>query len=225
MIRREVLRYLGYKGVTESEVDPRVLEAIDEALETLRKNCRPRFTSKIFPLHFNDASISFGNALDVSSKSLLRNLRDCQQVVLMAATLGTEADRLISRWSRADISRGVIMEAAATALIEEYCDQCQMELEQELNQQEKSLRPRFSPGYGDFDIKHQVDLLRLLDTQRQLGLTLTDGGMMAPSKSVTAVLGIYPFQGSEAQQEGKQRCNIHGCEACKMKNCLYRRNV
>ena len=49
---------------------------------------------------------------------------------------------------------------------------------------------RFSPGFGDFDIVHQRDILALLDCQKRIGLTLTDSNMLCPTKSVTAVVGF-----------------------------------
>ena len=122
------------------------------------------------------------------------------------------------------------MEAAATAFIEDYCDRCQAELEAELNKENKTLRPRFSPGYGDFDIRHQKDMVNLLELPRQIGVTLTDGGMLTPTKSVTAVMGIAHLaeggaDGASGPKAQKHRCHVHGCEACTKKDCIYRRNV
>ena len=127
------------------------------------------------------------------------------------------------------------MESAATAFIEDNCDRCQAQLEEDLNKEKKTLRPRFSPGYGDFDIGHQKDMVNLLDLPRQIGVTLTDGGMLAPTKSVTAVMGIAHLaedtaaDGTSGQPVGpkaqKHRCHVHGCEACTKTDCIYRRNV
>ena len=254
-VRREALRYAGMGRVPESEVDPRILAFLDRAFDELNRICRPRFTSKIFSLRRSgeagsNPNLNFGGVLDVTSRALNINLRDCEEVVLFAATLGAEADRLISQYSRRDISQGALMEAAATALIEDYCDRCQQELEAQLNEEKKTLRPRFSPGYGDFDIKHQKDMVNLLDLPRQIGVTLTDGGMLAPSKSVTAVMGIAHLEedavegettgasgqsetsgnlGASGQPGGpkrqKHRCHVHGCESCTKTDCIYRRNV
>ena len=77
------------------------------------------------------------------------------------------------------------------------------------------IRPRFSPGYGDFDIAHQDMILRMLDTAKKIGLTLTGGNMLTPSKSVTAVIGL---------SETETSCHIKGCEACQKKDCAYRRS-
>ena len=224
-LRQEVLRYMGMGSVPQAEVEKRVCDGVDGAVAELRRQTRPRFVRKIYSLDFlNEAdwSLSFGGVLTVRSRSLWINLRDCRETVFFAATLGAEADQLISRASRRDISRGLIMEAAATALLEAYCDACQMQLEEERNQKQETLRPRFSPGYGDFDIIHQKDMVHLLDTPRQIGMTLTGGGMLVPAKSVTAVMGIAPW--TEKKTGSRQRCHIHGCEACGKTDCLYRRN-
>ena len=77
------------------------------------------------------------------------------------------------------------------------------------------LRPRFSPGYGDFHLKHQKDMILLLDCPRKIGLTLTDSLLLAPSKSVTAVMGI---------SKKNKHCHIKGCEACENRNCTFRRD-
>ncbi len=53
-----------------------------------------------------------------------------------------------------------------------------------------------------FDIAHQDMILRMLDTAKKIGLTLTGGNMLTPSKSVTAVIGL---------SETETSCHIKGC--------------
>ena len=80
------------------------------------------------------------------------------------------------------------------------------------------LTTRFSPGYGDFSLEHQPALLSLLDTQRRIGLTLSEGGMMLPTKSVTAIVGIRASFSAELLS---QSC-ASGCAACS-KQCAFRK--
>ena len=56
----------------------------------------------------------------------------------------------------------------------------------------------------------------MLDTAKKIGLTLTGGNMLTPSKSVTAVIGMSRI---------KERCPIQGCEICEKKDCEYRRDT
>ena len=51
---------------------------------------------------------------------------------------------------------------------------------------------RFSPGYGDMPLSFVADILSLLDAGRTLGITLNESKIMSPSKSVTAVIGVFP---------------------------------
>ena len=76
------------------------------------------------------------------------------------------------------------------------------------------LRPRFSPGYGDFPLSCQEGLLNGLQAGKRIGITLTEGSLMMPSKSVTAVIGI---------SENKEFCTVTGCEICEKTDCAYRR--
>ena len=110
------------------------------------------------------------------------------------------------------IAVGLVV-AAAAAFIEDYCDEVNDALRDEAAAQGMKLRPRFSPGYGDFSIEHQRDIARELDTARRLGLTVTESLMLAPMKSVTAVIGV-------SRREG---CTASGCAACGKTDCEFRR--
>ena len=107
---------------------------------------------------------------------------------------------------------GAVMQAAAAAYIEEYCDMIQAELDEKFKAEGKPLGERFSPGYGDFALDYQRMLFRILDCHRQIGLTLTDNYIMIPSKSVTAVI---PIGGSCGKQLG--------CSCCEKTDCQYRK--
>ena len=76
------------------------------------------------------------------------------------------------------------------------------------------LRPRFSPGYGDFPLSAQKEILDGLEAGKRIGITLTEGYLMMPSKSVTAVIGVSRTPAA---------CTIEGCEACGKKDCAFRR--
>ncbi len=134
--------------------------------------------------------------------------------MLLGATLGAGVDRLIAQDFLGDMARAVVLQSCAAAMLEEYCDECQKKIAAELEEEHLYLRPRFSPGYGDFDICYQEPVVRCWICAKTIGLTLTDSFMMTPTKSVTAVIGI---------STQKDRCPISGCEVCTKKDCEYRR--
>ena len=155
-----------------------------------------------------------GGCFQTVSMNLSRNLRDCGQIIVFAATLGTGADHLIQKYNKLQMSKAVIMQAAATAMIEEYCDQVCTGIREEYESGDRYLRPRFSPGYGDFPLDCQQRLLDSLEAGKRIGIKLTDSLLMMPSKSVTAVMGV---------SKKPYRCDVKGCESCGKRDCLYRR--
>ena len=63
------------------------------------------------------------------------------------------------------------------------------EIRRELAEGE-TLVPRYSPGFGDFPLSAQREILSVLDAARAIGVSLTDTLLMVPSKSVSAVIGV-----------------------------------
>ena len=109
---------------------------------------------------------------------------------MFAATVGVSVDRLIARYSKIAPSKAVILGGLASALIESWCDEVCRRIADEYSDVGKCIKPRFSPGYGGFDLGAQRKIATLLDTERRIGLYFTDSLMMIPEKSVTAVVGI-----------------------------------
>lgn len=209
--RREILRYLGYKG---QDADEMVAERVEACVRELEAAASPKSIYRVYPLTLlPDDEIDF-TVFKAKSKNLGKNLQDCDEVVLFAATLGTEVDVLLHRYTRLEMSRAVIMQAAAAAMIEAYCDEVNSSLKEEFEARGLYLRPRFSPGYGDFALECQRELTAALETAKRIGITLMDSLIMAPSKSVTAVIGV---------SKKRHRCEVKGCEVCTKTDCAYRR--
>ena len=209
--RQEALRYLGYRG---AQPDAAVSARLDACAAELQAAARPRSVFRRFTLTHSSADTLRIAGVSVCSRGLSRNLRGCTGVYLMAATLGIEADRLLARASAVRMSDAVLYQAAAAAMIETVCDGVNEAIRHEAAGEGLYCRPRFSPGYGDFSIEHQRDFARLLDTPRQIGLTVTESCLLAPTKSVTAVIGLT---------NTPQPCHRSGCETCEKTDCAFRR--
>ena len=209
---REAIRYLGYGN---HAVDEQTMALVQDSFEELDRTAQYRIIYRIFELKVTDSDRIEIGKLDITSKNLAKNIRGCDQAILLGATLGIETDQLIRRYSLIDMPHAVVIQACAAALLEEELDRWQEGLKQEMAAEGYYLRPRFSPGYGDFDIRHQRELLQMLDCAKKIGLTVTDSLMLNPTKSVTAVIGI--------SREDMQ-CHRSGCEVCGKKDCIYRRN-
>ncbi len=211
MNTKEILRYLGYG---RHEAKEQVLVLIEACVRELERAAVPKSIYKEYPLSFYGEEGIDCCAFQTCSKALKKNLKDCQSVLLFGATLGTGVDLLLHRYNRLQMSKAVVLQAAAAAMLEDYCDQMNEELEKKYEEKGLYLRPRFSPGYGDFSLECQPALLGGLEAGKRIGITLTDSLLMAPSKSVTAVIGISRIPGT---------CGMRSCQDCEKRDCAYRR--
>lgn len=209
---KEAIRYLGYG---RNAVDERTLSLISDSFCELTGVMVAKSIYRIFHLQIqSEDGFSIGK-VNLKSKNLGKNLKGCGQIIVFGATLGTGVDILLKKYSLTDMAKVVVLQACAAAMLEEYCDLIQSEIALKLEKEHKYLRPRFSPGYGDFDISYQDPLMRMIDCAKTIGLTMTDSFMLSPSKSVTAVIGV---------SNTKEPCHIKGCEVCSKSDCLYRRS-
>ena len=240
----EICRYLGYRGALPGED---ILREIRLCKTQLAEAVTPRSVWEYYDILTppdTDKVIVPGAGLEAESRALARNLAGCRRVCLMAATLGPGPDRLIARESVRQMSRAVILQAAAAAMIEAYCDLINGMIREEACAEGFLCRPRFSPGYGDLPLTAQIRIGEALQMNRRIGITLTGSLLMSPSKSVTALIGLAPRSGSDVPEGGSEAmeggsdvpesgCGAtgagfgvaeSGCEACsKRENCLYHR--
>lgn len=207
---REILRYLGHRG---QEIPENVEELIKECERELEQAASPRAMWKEYPLTIEDHVLDMG-FLQTRSRSLERNLRDCERVILFAATLGSQVDVLLHRYNIIQMSKAVVMQAASVAMLETFCDEKNQELKNSYEAKGWYLRPRFSPGYGDFPLECQREIAPALEMGKRIGINLTDTLLMMPSKSVTAVIGASRLP---------RNCTVQGCEVCAKRDCAYRR--
>lgn len=207
--QREVLRYLGY-GKHQPEGESAAL--IAGRIAAVEQAAVPRWTALEFPLTLSPGGVVLGDWA-IESEKLRAHLDGCTAVLLFGATLGVEVDRLIARSAAGKVAQAAVDQAAAAALIEAVCDDACNQLAKQYPG--KYLRPRFSPGYGDFPLSAQPELLRRLDAPRKIGLTATDSCLLAPVKSVTAVIGVADTPG---------KCHAGGCATCSKSNCAFRRD-
>ncbi len=204
---KEAYRFLGYKKIFEDKI---VDGKMERCYQIIKEASMPKCSAEIVDIEVGEDTVSFLGIV-VKSKNLSKNLRGCKRAVVFAATLGPNVDMVIRRFSKVDMVMSVIADALGSAMIEQYCDEiCTYYKNKGLN-----LRPRFSPGYGDFDIRHQKDFMNILMCHKKIGLTLTDSFMLTPTKSVTAMMGI---------SDTDETCIIKGCEECEKTDCEFRRS-
>lgn len=172
---KEISRYAG--GLKDEKLILSCLEEVSNKL--VYKVCYRKFSLK-----------TNGNTLDmdftqVASVDLAKTLQNCDGIILFAATVGIEIDRLIFKYGKISPLKALVFQAIGAERIEWLCNQFCKDLAKDEN-----VTPRFSPGYGDLPLEVQKDIFSALNCEKNIGLTLNDSMLMSPTKSVTAFVGI-----------------------------------
>lgn len=180
----EILRY-----ARADQNDSGVLSLIDECIKEAEPVLSYRVCCSVLDVGFEDDTICLGS-IHTASTAVRKAINGCEQVLLFAATVGAPLDRLIHKYSRLSPAKAVILHAIGAERVESVCDVFCQKMSDELKYEQKRLRTRVSPGYGDIELSMQRDIFAILDCPRQIGVTLNDNLLMSPSKSVTAIAGI-----------------------------------
>ncbi len=203
---QEILYYLGYRS---QGIEDALNQQIQYCISQIQKNMHPTLTYKI-------VNVNKGCIVDfpVYGKDIQELISKADQVILFCATIGNDVERLILRNEVMNMANALIMDAVASVAIENVCNN----FEEDIRKYYSDIyyvSDRFSPGYGDCPISMQKQFCSYLNTEKLMGVHVTDSYIMTPRKSVTAILSLskQPFERRKS-----------GCEVCRMfMTCSYRK--
>lgn len=205
---KEALRLLG----ANAEADNRLLDDLERAYEQLLKVSKPRTVYKKAAVRQTENGVLL-DSREFVSKDLKKLLSNSSHAFIIAATLGAETDGLLRRKMIENMADAALLDACANAETERVCDTLEQQLSAEIGEGEYLTR-RFSPGYGDVDLKYSSALVNILNTQNVIGLACTASKMLVPSKSVTAFIGI-----SAIKEDRHRRCD----ECAANTDCVWKK--
>lgn len=187
-LKASVSAYLGMK-----EADAATDSLIDECIADVTEAARFRCLYRIFtePPDF------------LLSGEYPKLLEATRGVVLTVSTLGAEVDRLIRYLSASDMTKSVVADAAASALLEMYADDYESGIAE-------GLSDRFCPGYGGTDVRDVIHILKAVGADR-IGVFMLPSGLMVPQKSMA---GLRVIRGGVRRTCG--RCVL-------LERCSYRK--
>ena len=197
--RRDGLRYLGLSGsnIAGTAAYGKNIGANDDIgcdqvgadkIAELISSCEKQISEAAMPGYVYKRFKASECPLPFEGQDIKEHLEGCEYVILTAATLGQEVDRLIRRTEVTDMARAFVLDGLASAASEQVCRTADLALHERTPG--LYMTWRFSPGYGDFPLSVQRMLLSLLDAERRIGLCVSDSGILTPRKSITGVIGL-----------------------------------
>jgi hypothetical protein len=218
--KKEVLRYL---GGTAKKSDTLTDQLIDDGIEEIQRISKPKSQFRIFDIKQDIDGIQILNStLILEGNDIIKHLLYSKKIAIMAVTLGIQVDQRIKYYNNIDLTKAVIFDACATTYIEAICDNLETEIKEIANQTNCNITFRFGPGYGDLTLLIQDEILKILNSSRIIGLTVSNEHVLIPSKSVTAIIGFEDKSIIKPTGNIQNRKDNEKCKTClRYKNCIY----
>lgn len=202
MIKETTLKYLGYGN---QEISDEINHMIDSCIQEVKKVSQPGVVCQKFSLATNPLRIE-ETGDEILGEQMKELLEDCEECLLIGCTLGITLERKLKYYSRIDMTRATVMDAAASAYLEAFCD----EYEEKLGYPNRTYRA--CPGYGDFPLEFNRKIARILNIHKRLAITMTPDHLLIPQKSMLGLIGI-------GTKKRKKQCGN-----CVMKeDCCFRK--
>jgi hypothetical protein len=209
----EVLRFQGYKaGVDVPPAD--VLALFDDALALGRMLMRPRAVLRTVPVvRAGDQLTAGGVALTIPR--IAERWGAIDEITAGVCTIGDALERRASElWDARELPLAMMLDSVGSGAVESLAEYVNDLLCQEGLARGVKVTNRVSPGYGGWDVVEQRLLWRLCPGGA-VGVTINDACFMAPTKTITILVGSGP--------SARVDDYFSQCARCWMRDCAYRR--
>ncbi|WP_251441723.1 vitamin B12 dependent-methionine synthase activation domain-containing protein [Veillonella intestinalis] len=202
-----------YAGLQKAKEFPK--EYVKEACLEVQLVADPSGVYEAYEYDAKQGLIKSNPPLQIEGSSIREHLGNATKVYVMAVTLGEDVElRSAELFKDGNYTLGLLMDAAATAAVEQVANQVNEVIQQEAEKAGYKTTWRFSPGYGNWDLTVQKDLARIIGAEK-INVSVTDSFLLFPRKSVTAIIGCMP--------NDEEVLTKRGCTSCAQVNCISRK--
>lgn len=184
---KEVLRYLKY-DLDKTRIDSSIISLVRGQIKAGGSLLSPGLKYKILPILSNDGRKVKLPDLIIENKNIARLLKDAEKAVVFVVTIRPALEQEINRlFAAAEPTKAVILDAVGSEAIEVLSDRVQEAVTRKAGSYQAT--PRFSPGYGDWPLKINKTILKLVAAQT-IGVKVSSKFMLTPQKTVTGIWGL-----------------------------------
>jgi len=219
----EYTRLLGFPR--DWVLEGRALELADWARAWYAENGRPWvYARQAESLEIVSGSILI-DGMPFASKRLQSTLEQAEahSVILVAVGAGPEAEEEARRrWEDEKPDEYFFLEMFGSAVVEHLTTVTGANLCDWAERNQMAVLPHYSPGYPEWDVAEQPQLLELMRrTRRQIlpsRVEVLESGMLRPKKTLLAVFGL-----TRHTDRLRKLTELVPCENCSYAPCQYRR--
>jgi hypothetical protein len=192
-------------GYLDGTVDKAVASETETIVSDVRRWLRPRF------VYLTQSDIPSGFHL---GKIITHQLHGSTAYAFFIATAGREyEDYLLQLKQQGDEVRVFIADALGSVIAEHCADAMERQLQASIDKLSWHHTNRFSPGYCGWPVSEQQVLFPLFGGHT-CGVSLTEGSLMVPIKSVSGIIGMG----------AKTTRKEYACNLCDYDKCYKRKH-
>jgi hypothetical protein len=195
-----------------------IRDALDASIRKARSLASPKYVYGEVRLGgIGDDFIELESGDRFLTKKIPAFIKGSDSLVIFVVTIGDSLEKEASLLtSGKDPLAGYLLDRIGSFAVESLAENLEKRLRKDYAGKKRSLSSRFSPGYCDWPVEEQFKLSRALDFSKA-GVRLTEGCMMAPKKSISAIAAVA--------DEGVFKDFISSCNICERGDCGFRRSV
>jgi hypothetical protein len=216
-VRQEILKKERLADMAAGQTKDAINKTLDQCLKKARTLIRPKVTTvrkKIAAI--TDGGVRLEGGTLFSGAKLASYLTGASDAYVFVATIGCGIEKTATeRMAAGESLEGYLFDRIGSFAAESLAENIEMKLRKHCEAREESVSMRFSPGYCDWPVEEQRVMDKLIGFSKA-GISLTEGCMMVPRKSISAVLGIGPIH--VFPRTGSP------CMICNKRDCSYRRD-
>lgn len=188
IVKEEVLKSLGYYRKKKSVLSPSIDALIEEEMKKAKGLIRGKGIYIILPVESKSKSEIVLKNISLKGKAIAKAMAKAKEIALFVNTVGPALEAEVNRlYQRDEYTKATILDTIGSVAADEGAEYLNSLI---VEKAEKKSTPRFSPGYGDWDLSIQKRLLEVTQAAK-IGVTCNEAFFMIPRKSVSAVIGLY----------------------------------
>ena len=195
----EVRRYLGSKDRKRPAPGERYDDVLNEVLRAAKGLVAPR------------GIYTYAAGRELGGPAGFTRL---DRMAVCVSTIGPALEAEVTRLSgTGELLKAVVLDSIGSVAAEAVADYIDRIIGAEAAREGLKTSCRASPGYGDWDVRGQAAVFRLLPAER-IGVRLSETFMMAPRKSISFAMHVAG--------EPERLRSQNSCGNCGRTDCLYR---
>ncbi len=190
--RKAVMRRIGYPGNIKKP-GKHIEHIFNELIKKSDQLIEPAGSYIILEIKkHNETATTFKNSdFIIESPQVSKLLNKSVYGVIFIATIGPETEERVNDLSNDNqLTKAFILDAIGSETADDVADKIHYNLIKPIAEAEGyTVTPRFSPGYGDWNIKVQSNIVDICKG-KSIGIGVNKYSMMIPQKSISGVFGL-----------------------------------